>query len=283
MGSVTDHPGPDFLPYPRPAVTSPTVQLPPPPTAPPPSAGRWTRALEGVPPVGIVSIGCGLGAFLLLVLVSGIAGRPGPGAVVTVLAAAVSLVAGWVALRAAPAKDSRTLLVTAQSVGVLSALLATMVFVASGSGDEQPVTPPSPRPSASSSPVPLPTRTPGTVLPPGAVNGFGVPSDPGSPITDDPTALGTLQGHVVDTAGKPIKGAVVTVTRATAGDTSETPQCPTRVTTLTDADGLYQLQLCQLGDGLGYHVRIQVGKSLVEHDLFVNSGNTTTYDVILPR
>ena len=59
--------------------------------------------------------------------------------------------------------------------------------------------------------------------------------------------------------------------------------CPTRVTTLTDTEGVYRLQLCQLGNGLGYHVRITVGQSNVEHDLFVNSGNTTVYDVILPR
>ncbi|MCU1603105.1 MAG: hypothetical protein JWO22_3814, partial [Frankiales bacterium] len=83
--------------------------------------------------------------------------------------------------------------------------------------------------------------------------------------------------------GAPIAGATVTITRATAGDISSTPQCPTRVTTLTEANGIYQLQLCQLGNDLGYHVRIQVGKSLVEHDLYVNSGQTTTYDVILPR
>ena len=279
---MTDHPGPDFLPYPLPAVSQPTVPLPPPPTTAP-TAGRWNRALDGVPPVGVVSIGTGLGAVLLLVLVSGIADRPGPGAVVTILAAAVSLLTGWIALRAALSKDSRTLVVSAQSVGVLAALVGTVIYAASGAGDLEPVTPPSPQPTATTSPAPLSTPTPVIVPPPGAVNGFGVPTDPGPPITDDPTALGTLEGHVVDTAGSTVKGAVVTVTRSVAGDTSSTPQCPTRVTTLTDANGLYQLRLCQLGNGLGYHVRIQVGKSVVEHDLFVNSGNTTYYDVILPR
>ncbi|MFN2539085.1 MAG: hypothetical protein ABR549_13190 [Mycobacteriales bacterium] len=278
---MTDHPGPDFLPYPLPAVTQPTVQLPPPPVAAP-TTGRWSRALDGVPPLGVVAIGSGLGALVLLVLVSGIADQPGAGATVTIVAAAVSVLTGWVALRAAVAKDSKTLVLAAQSVGVLSALLAAMVYAAGGS-TEQPVTPPSPAPSSSPSAGPAPTMAPGPVLPPGAVNGFGVPTDPGAPLTDDPTALGTLQGHVVDTAGKPIRSAVVTITRSTAGDTSSTPQCPTRVTTLTDDDGLYQLQLCQLGNGLGYHVRIQVGRSLVEHDPFVNSGNTTYYDVILPR
>lgn len=279
---MTDHPGPDFLPYPLPAVSQPTAPLPPPPTAAP-ATGRWNRALEGVPPVGVVSIGTGLGAVLLLVLVSGIADRPGPGAVVTILAAGVSLVTGWVALRAALSKDSRTLVVGAQSAGVVAALVATVLYAASGSGDVEPVSPPSPQPTTTASPAPLSTPTPSTVPPPGAVNGFGVPTDPGPPITNDPTALGTLEGHVVDTAGTAVKGAVVTVTRSVAGDTSSTPQCPTRVTTLTDANGLYQLRLCQLGNGLGYHVRIQVGKSVAENDLFVNSGNTTYYDVILPR
>jgi hypothetical protein len=279
---VTDHPGPDFLPYPLPAVSQPTAPLPPPPTSAP-GAGRWSRALDGVPPLGVVSIGSGLGALLLLVLVSGVADRLGPGAVVTVLAAATSLVTGWIAMRGTVAKDSRTLVVAAQSLGVTAALVATIAYAVSGSGGEQPVTPPSPQPSATTSPAPLSTPTPSSVLPPGAVNGFGLPTDPGPPITDDPTALGTLEGHVVDTAGVTIRRAVVTVTRSVAGDTSSTPQCPTRVTTLTDANGLYQLRLCQLGNGLGYHVRIQVGKSVVEHDLFVNSGNTTYYDVILPR
>ena len=276
---MTDHPGPDFLPYPLPAVSQPTTQLPPPPTSAP-TAGRWSRALEGVPPLGVVSIGCGLGALVLLVLVSGIADRLGPGAVVTILASATSLVTGWIALRGTVAKDSRTLVVAAQSLGVVAALVATIAYAAGGSGDEQPVTPPSPQPSATAAPTPTPT--PATVLPPGA-RGFGVPTDPGDPITDDPAALGTLQGHVVDTAGAPVKGAVVTVTRSTPGDTSSTPQCPTRVTTLTNATGFYQLQLCQLGNNLGYHVRIQVGKSLAEANLYVNSGNTTYYDVILPR
>jgi hypothetical protein len=281
------HPGPDFLPYPLPAVTQPTVALPPPPGAPPP-AGRWSRALDGVPPVGVVSIGSGLGALVLLLLVTGIAGRSGPGAVVTVLAAAVSLGTGWVAIRRTRPlpRDSRTLVVAAQSVGVLSALVAAMVYAASGSGGQQPVAPPSPQPSTSATPAPgvSPSPAPSPLnLPPGAANGFGVPSDPGSPLSDDPTALGTLYGHVVDTAGNPVKGAVVTVTRATPGDISNTPQCPVRVTTLTDANGVYQLQLCQLGQGLGYHVKIQAGRGTVEHDLFVNSGNTTVYDVILPR
>jgi hypothetical protein len=284
------HPGPDFLPYPLPAVTQPTVALPPPPGAPPP-AGRWSRALDGVPPLGVVAIGSGLGALVLLLLVTGIASRSGPGAVVTVLAAAVSLGTGWAVLRKRQTpvlpKDSRTLIVAAQSVGVLSALIAAMVYAASSTGGQDPVAPPSPQPTTSSTPAPgaSPSPSPSAPLnlPPGAANGFGVPSDPGAPLTDDPTALGTLYGHVVDTTGHPIRGAVVTVTRATAGDSSNTPQCPVRVTTLTDVNGVYQLQLCQLGSGLGYHVKIQVGRNAVEHDLFVNSGNTTVYDVILPR
>ena len=212
---MTDHPGPEFLPYPLPAVTQQTVQLPPPP-AMPPTTGRWSRALDGVPPLGVLSIGTGLGALVLLVLVTGIAGRPGPGAVVTTLAAVVSLLAGWAALRGTVVKDSKTLVVGAQSLGALSALLAAMVYAGSGS-DVQPVTPPSPQPTVSSTPTAGPTPSADPGLPPGAANGFGVPTNPGPPSTDDPSALGTLQGHVVDTAGKPIKGAVVSVTRATAG------------------------------------------------------------------
>lgn len=281
------HPGPDFLPYPLPAVAPTWTPLPAPPSAPVQGPGRWSKALDGVPPLGVVSIGSGLGALVLLVLVSGVADRPGPGATVTALAAAVSLVTGWIALRKVAERDSRTLVVGAQSVAALSAVLAAMVYAASGSSEQvvqPPKTQPSSQPSGLASPTPAPTPSTVTPIPPaGAVNGFGVPSEPGQPISNDPAALGTLQGHVVDTAGRPIAGASVTVTRATAGDTSSTPQCPTRVTTLTEANGIYQLQLCQLGDNLGYHVRIQVGKSVVEHDLYVNSGQTTTYDVILPR
>jgi hypothetical protein len=267
-----------------PAVTPPTVALPAPP-ATPPGAGRWSRALDALPPLGVVCIGSGLGALVLLVLVTGIADRPGPGAVVTALAAVVAVVTGWLALRSIPAtaRDSRTLVMSAQALGALSALVAAMVFAASGAEGQPAVSPPSPSPSPSGTAAPAPSPAPAVTLPPGAANGFGVPTDPGAPLSDDPTSLGTLQGHVVDTAGRPVRGATVTVTRSKAGDTSETPSCPTRVTTLTDSDGLYQLQLCQLGEGLGYHVRIQVGRSVAEHDLFVNAGNTTYYDVILPR
>lgn len=281
------HPGPDFLPYPLPEVTTWETQ-PIPSSPPPPPGGRWSRALDDVPPVGIVAVGSGLGALALLVLVVLVADRPGAGAFVTALAAAVSLVTGRLALRALAKGDGRSIVVAAQTVGVLSAVVAALVWTANR-GDEQTVSPPLPQPTASSAPTqdpqqPAPSATPlPSVPPPGAVNGFGVPSDPGSPLSDDPTALGTLQGHVVDTGGQPVARAVVTVTRSAAGDTSSTPQCPTRLTTLTDAQGVYRLQLCQLGDGLGYHVRITVGRSVAESDVFVNSGNTTTYDVILPR
>jgi len=278
------HPGPDFLPYALPVVARPTATLPPPPAPAGPTRGRWSTALDTVPPLGVVAIGAGLGALLLLVLVTGIAHRDGPGAVVTALAAAVSLATGWAVMRRAVPKDSRTLVAAAQSVGVVSALIAAMVYAAS-SDDSQVVSPPLPQPTSAVTPgtSPTPAPAPTAVPPPGAVNGFGVPSDPGSPTTNDPIDTGTLQGHVIDTAQKPVAGAVVTITRSRAGDTSSTPQCPTRVTTLTDAHGFYELKLCQLGDNLGYHVRIQVGTSVAEHDLFVNSGNTTTYDVILPR
>lgn len=280
-----EHPGPDFLPYPMPVVVPP-APVAATPAAVPATSGRWNRALDAVPTLGIVSIGCGAGALVLLVLVTFLADRPGPGAVVTVAAAVASLVTGWRALRATTVKDSRTLVVGAQSVGALSAVLAAIVYAGSSSPDGgQPVVPPSPQPSATApsfgaTPTPSPTQL---APPPGSTNGFGVPSIPGQPILDEPTALGTLLGHVVDTGGRPIAGAVVTVTRSRAGDTSSTPQCPTRVTTLTGADGVYQLQLCQLGEGLGYHVQVQVGRASAQSNLFVNSGNTTVYDVILPR
>ena len=278
-----EHPGPDFLPYPLPAVAPPQAPSAPPPAAPP-GPGRWSRALEGVPALGVVSIGSGLGALVLLVLVTGIADRPGPGAVVTAAAAVVSLLTGWVALRSMTgARDSRTLVFTAQAVGALSALVAAMVYAA-GSGDSQPpVSPPSPQPSVTTQATPTPSPTPEGLQPPLARNGFGVPTDPGPPVTDDPTALGVLQGHVIDTAGKPLQGASITVTRSTPGDVSDTPQCPTRVTTLSDVNGFYRMRLCQLGNGLGYHVKIQVRGTAAEHNVFVNSGNTTYYDVILPR
>lgn len=281
------HPGPDFLPYPRPV-------LPPPPAAPGPApAGtpaeggrRWSRALDGVPPLGTVAIGCGLGAVVLLVLVSWVADRPGPGAVVTLVAAAASLGTGWRALRAVSARDSRALVVAAQTVAALSAVLALVTYAVSGPSDEvAPVTTPTPSPSApgaapvaGSSPSPTPTQP---VPPPGA-NRFFVPTVPGAPIVDDPAALGTLEGNVVTLSQQPVKGAVVTVTRAKPGDVSSTPECPTRVTTQTNAAGVYRLQLCQLGDNLGYHVTIQTPRGKAETDLFVNSGNTTVYDVLLP-
>ena len=280
-----EHPGPDFLPYPMPVVAPPPPPVPAPPAGPP--QGRWTRALDTVPPLGIVAIGCGLGALVLFVVVSLLASQPGPGAVVTAAAAVASAATGAVALRSMTVRDSRTLVVGAASLGALSAVLGVLVWAASGSDDGgQPVTPPSPQPSASAPSSPaapvVPTPTP-SAPPAGSVNGFGVPSTPGAPLLDDPKAVGTLQGHVVDTAGKPVKGAVVTVTRSRARDTSSTPDCPTQLSTLTDADGLYRLSLCQLGEGLGYHVRITVDGHVAESDLFVNSGNTTTYDVILPR
>jgi hypothetical protein len=74
----------------------------------------------------------------------------------------------------------------------------------------------------------------------------------------------------------------VEVTRALPGDTSDTPGCPTRITTKTDAQGVYRLELCQLGDNLGYTVTITPGTARAGADVFVNSGQTTVYDVILP-
>ena len=276
-----EHPGPDYLPYPRPVLAPPPVPAARPVPATAPARGRWSRALDAVPPLGIVAIGCGLGALVLLVLVSWVADRPGPGAVVTLVAAAASVATGWRALRSTTGRDSRALVLGAQAVGTLSAVVAMIGYAASGSsGGVSPVTPPSPTPSASAA-APDPSATAVPSVPP--LSGqFFVPSTPGAPIVNDPTALGTLVGHVVNLSKQPVKGAVVTVTRATPGDTSSTPQCPTRITTLTDAQGVYQLQLCQLGDNLGYHVMIQTPRGKAETDLYVNSGNTTVYDVLLP-
>lgn len=278
---MTDLRGPDFLPYPLPERPAAPAHVAP-PTAPPPGKGRWNQALDALPPLGIVAIGTGLATVFLLLLVSIAADQPGAGAVVTLLAAAVSLGTGWAAMKPSLRKDSRTLIVSAQSLAAASALVALGIYAAGGSDAQPPVSVPTPQPSATSTvPSPGPSATPQPS--PGAVNGFGVPSVPGQPQTDSPTDLGTLIGHVVDTAGKPIEGAVVTVTRGTPGDTSSTPDCPTSVTTRTDSQGGYRFQLCQLGEGLGYRATIAVGSLKASAVLFVNSGQTTVYDVILPR
>ena len=278
---MTDQRGPDFLPYPLPDRPVAPVHVAP-PTAPPPGKGRWSQAVDALPATGVVAIGTGLAAFFLLLLLSLAADQPGAGAVVIALVAAVSLVTGWAALKPTVPKDSRTLIVSAQSLAAACALLAIGIYAAGGADEQPPVSVPSPQPSASSS-VPAPAPTPTPEVSPGAVNGFGVPSVPGQPQSDNPTDLGTLLGHVVDTAGKPVEGALVTVTRATAGDTSSTPDCPVSVTTRTDSQGGYRFQLCQLGEGLGYRVTIAVGTLKAGASLFVNSGQTTVYDVILPR
>lgn len=278
---MTEHRGPDFLPYPlperpsEPVVSTAVVE---------PTTGRWTRALEALPPLGVLAVGAGAAAVVLLVLVSGAMDQPGAGAIVTVLAAATSLVAGFIALSPSLPQDTRRVIVAAQSAGVVAAALSVVVYASSRPAEQPPISIPSPQPTATATaPAPSASPTPLLSLPPGSVNGFGVPSDPGRPQSSDPTALGTLFGHVVDTAARPVEGATVTVTRSVAGDVSSTPDCPTRVTTQTDAEGVYRLQLCQLGPGLGYKVTVTVGRSTASSNLFVNSGNTTVYDVILPR
>jgi hypothetical protein len=286
--------GPDFLPYDLPAAPQTSTLVAPPPA--PPTKGRWERALEGVPNLGVFAIGAGAAALILLVLITWLADKPGPGATVVTIAAFASLIAGKLALKPEVGKDSRTLIAAGQTVGVVSAITAVLVYAAATSDDTQPIAIPSPQPTVTtqpSTPVPtqpqvaptqpaLPTPGPSVSTPPGAVNGFGIPSQPGSPLTLSPTDEGTLYGHVVDTAGKPIAGATVTITRGTAGDVSEVPDCPTRITTQTDAQGVYRQQLCQLADGLGYTVTITVGGVSARSNLFVNSGQTTVYDVILP-
>jgi hypothetical protein len=280
--------GPDFLPYDKPSQPEAPL-LPPPPSQP--GRSRWELALEGVPTLGIVALGAGVAALVLLVLVTAVADKPGPGATVVVIAAFTSLITGRLALKPELPKDSRSLIGLGQAVGVVAAVIAVLAYGMSDKDGGQPISVPSPLPSVLTSPQPIqptqpplaqPTPGPSLSAPPGAVNGFGVPSMPGPPQQQDPTALGTLYGHVVDTAHKPVPGATVTITRGTPGDTSDTPDCPTRITTQTDSDGVYRQQLCQLGDDLGYTVTITVPGASTKTTLFINSGQTTVYDVVLP-
>lgn len=285
--------GPDFLPYLLPEPPAAAAAPEPPPALP---TRRWEAALDGVPPWGVAAVTGGVAGLLSLLVVSLLADRRGAGATLAVLAAVVAVVAGRRALRPPPPGDSRTVVRVGQGTAVASAVVAVLLALsAPGSTQaQQPVQPPSPAPAASapapspSAPLaplaplaPGPSATPFTA-PPGAVNGFGRPSQPGPPLSTDPRATGTLYGHVVTTGGAPVPAATVEVTRALPGDTSDTPACPTRVTTKTDAQGVYRLQLCQLGDQLGYTVTITSGGARAQADAFINAGQTTVYDVILP-
>ena len=280
---MSDSRGPDFLPYALP--TRPTwaeVSLTPPPPVP--------SALDGVTPWGVAAIAAGVVALLSLVVVSLLAGHRGSGALLAMMSAGVAVGAGLRTRKDPQPEARRTLVKGAMGAGVGSAVVALLLLLThhSAVAEQPPVQVPSPAPSAPTSPQPspspaAPSPSPSVgVLPPGSNDLFGVPTDPGGPpVSQDPTAKGTLTGRVVSTSGAPIEGAVVTVTRADPKDISDSPPCLLQQRTTTGAGGRYTLQLCQLGDGLGYTVTITSAGAQAHQDLFVNSGQITAYNVIL--
>ena len=290
---MTDSPpvrGPDFLPYPFPAPAA----LPPTAVAPgPPSGSRWQRALDGVTGWGVAAVTAGIAAFLSLVIVSLLAGHRGVGAALASAAAVVAVGGGGKALTAEQPADSRKIVKAGMATGVVSALVALVLLLTGRSAvaEQPPVQVPVPTPTSSSTPQepaptpsrgsPAPRRSPGVVLPPGSTDLFGVPSQPDPPLTGSNTAKGTLTGRVVTPGGAALPGATVVVTRADPTDTSDAPGCPVRVTTTTGADGRYTLQLCQLGNLLGYTVTISSDSATASADLYVNAGRTTVYNVVL--
>lgn len=123
-----------------------------------------------------------------------------------------------------------------------------------------------------------------------SVDSFSTAPVPGGALTApaqpavDGTARGVLLGQVTDDTGAPVADLVVTVRRADAGDTSDTAACPTTVTTRTGDDGRYVVPLCQLGRGLAWTVSVGRGDTTVTSDLvYVNEGQSTTADLVLPR
>ncbi len=280
---MSDSRGPDFLPY---ALPTRPARAPVSPAPPVPSA------LGGLTPWGVASITAGAVALLSLVAVSLVAGHRGAGALLATLSAGVAVGAGLRALKDPRPDPSKTLVKGGMGAGVGSAVVALLLVLThhSAVAEQPPVQVPSPAPSVPTSPQPQPSPSPASpsptpsvgVLPPGSNDLFGLPTDPGgSPVSQDPTVKGTLTGRVVSTSGTPIEGAVVTVTRADPKDTSNSPPCPLRQQTTTGAGGRYTLQLCQLGDGLGYTVTITSAGAQARQDLFVNSGQITVYNVIL--
>jgi hypothetical protein len=267
--------GPDFLPYPLPdRPVAPAIEVMP--AAEPGS--RWEQALNGVTPWGVAAISAGLAALLSLLIISVLSGHRWAGAALASLTAVVSTAAGLRALREEQPADSRSLVRAGMATGWASAAIALLLLLThrSAVAEQPPVQVPVPVPSATTSPQqpsPAPTVEPSPR--------FGVPTQPAPPVTDDPTAKGTLTGRVVGTGGAPVAGTTVVVTRADPADTTEAPGCPLRVTTTTRADGRYSLQLCQLGNFLGYTVTISSGGASASADLFVNAGRTTIYNVIL--
>lgn len=283
--------GPDFLPYPLP--DSGTDFLEPivlPPVPGPTAKSRLEVALDALPFSGIVALTSGLLALVSLSVITWAADRHDVGAVLCTAFALVAVLASRLALTPETPKDSRTLVRTSVTTGVVSAIVALSVlaFAGSGSAPSQSAVPgtsplPTSSPTAAAKSAPgQPAPTPTFEAPPGATSGFGVPSQPGPPLSQPPTDTGTLYGNVVTTSGQLLEGATVTVTRSQEGDTSETPECPLRITTQTDPRGVYRLQVCQLSEGLGYQVALSYRGVTTQTDVFINSGRTTVYDVILP-
>jgi hypothetical protein len=288
--------GPDFLPYPLPnrdvAPAAPVVpELP--------VGSRWERALEGLTTWGMAAISLGIVALACLLGLS-LPGHRDAGALLASFSAVASLGAAIKALRETQLEDSRSLVKGGAGLGIASALIALLLLAThrSSVADQPPVQLPVPPATSQPQPQqPSPTPAPGLPTPgpsgsPGASptpgNGlggdiFGVPSDPGgAPVSDDPTAKGTLTGRVVNLSGAAVAGASITITRANATDVSDSPPCPLRLSTTTDARGNYTIALCQLGSDLGYHVVITSGTARAAADLYVNSGSETVYNVILP-
>jgi hypothetical protein len=283
--------GPDFLPYPLPSRPEPVALAPAGPLEP--AGGRWAQALDGVTPWGVAAITAGVAALLSLLVVSLLGGHRTAGAVLAVLAGTVGAVAGVRALKDEQPTDSRGLVQGGAGTGVVAAVIALALALThhSSVAEQPPVQVPLPLPTTSSLPEqPSPTPSPASpapspsagVLPPGSDDLFGVPTQPDPPLQPDSTAKGTLTGRVVTSSGAPLPGATVVVTRADPTDTSDAPGCPLRVTTTTGADGRYRLQLCQLGDNLGYTVTISAGAAQARTQLYVNAGQTTVYNVVLP-
>lgn len=304
MGQVTEPKpvrGPDFLPYPL-----PNRDVVPAEVVPEPLVGsRWSRTLEGLTPWGLTAVIAAIIA-LVCVLVLSLPGHRGSGALLASVAALVAIGAGVRSFREQQPADSRSLVTVGMVVGLVSALVALLLLGThrSAIADAPPVqTPfplsttapqpqlpqpllPQPQPPQPNAPNPA-TPSPGAPGPSPSTNGlndgvFGVPSLPGgAPMSNDPTSQGTLSGRVLNLSGAAVAGATITITRADPTDVSGSPVCPVKQTVTSNAKGKYTVQLCQLGNNLGYHVVITSGSAQVASNLYINSGQTTTYDVIL--
>ena len=277
--------GPDFLPYPLPVHTVATLASP----AQPPPTTWWQRAVAGLTPWGAAAVTAGGLALLAVLGVSLLAGHRQAGAVLASLAGLVALVAGVTSQQHEQPDETLTLVRAGMGTGAVATLVALLMLLTHHStiAEQPPVQIPSPAPTTSYSPLPQsqppqPRSTPSLgVLPPGSSDLFGLPTEPDPPVTEAGTDKGLLTGRVVTTSGAALPGALVTVTRADPTDLSDDPPCPVKQTTTTDARGQYHLELCQLGNNLGYHVTVTAGTAGASTNLYVNSGRTTVYNVIL--